>query len=219
MVSHELFLQLPIFGTFYCLHLFFWPLLSNAHGFLSANGWQRTLLSLSVLIWILFIYWRYRKLFTDTQKSLTPQGWWWDFFLNLSYTLHCCSAMGRLTQTGPRFLVRRMSYQISESTQSSIFILGKVGHESLLWTCCRSILKGRKGREKNGQKRTLSSYPGKKCSRKLKSYNCCCLSKTSWKRNGRQSPKETWDELWDPLLIFLFLCSSRELLSPSSAKY
>lgn len=56
MVSHELFLQLPIFGAFYCLHLFFWPLLSNAHGFLSANGWQRTLLSLSLCFNLDFIY-------------------------------------------------------------------------------------------------------------------------------------------------------------------
>lgn len=103
--------------------------------------------------------------------------------------------MGRLTQTGPRFLIR-MSYQIPESTQTSIFILGKVGHESLLWICSRSILKVKNRREKMDKKRTLSS--GKKCSRKLKSYNCCCLSKTSWKRNGRQSEKETWDELWNP---------------------
>lgn len=108
----------------------------------------------------------------------------------------------------------RTPYWISESTQSSIFNLGKVGHESLLQACCTSISK--KGKKK---KRTLSSSPGKKCCRKWKSYNCCCLSKTSWKRNGRQSPKETWDELWDPLLIFFFLCSLRELLLSGSAEY
>lgn len=56
-------------------------------------------------------------------------------------------------------------------------------------------LKSKKQEGKMDKKRTLSS--GKKCSRKLKSYNCCCLSKTSWKRNGRQSEKETWDELWN----------------------
>lgn len=31
---------------------------------------------LFVLIWILFIYWRSRNLFTDTQQSLAPRGWW-----------------------------------------------------------------------------------------------------------------------------------------------
>lgn len=62
--------------------------------------------------------------------------------------------MGRLTETGPRrFLMGRTPYWISESTQSSIFNLGKVGHESLLQSCCTSILKGKKRGKKAKKKR------------------------------------------------------------------
>lgn len=56
--------------------------------------------------------------------------------------------MGRLSKTGPRrFLMGRTPYWISESTQSSIFNLGKVGHESLLQACCTSISKKEKKRK------------------------------------------------------------------------
>lgn len=59
--------------------------------------------------------------------------------------------------TGPRrFLTGRTPYWISENTQSSIFNLGKVGHESVLHSCCTSILSGKRKKERKKDPLALS---------------------------------------------------------------